>query len=202
MTTIEHPERTLVIERVFDAPRELVYSAWIDGANIDKWWGPSMMTTKTVERNFEVGGAWKYEMFMPVKHGQDRRKPLPRNSRQRKNSLERTARRRRQQPGQHHPAIRRCWRRNQANNADPPRFCRAKRNKRTRWNVDGLQHDSRQLHRIPRRTIQLESTSQLAEHGRKICLRPCLALTANFSQLHDPLSEGSRNKYIATLHQA
>jgi uncharacterized protein YndB with AHSA1/START domain len=65
MTTIEHPERTLVIERVFDAPRELVYSAWIDGANIDKWWGPSMMTTKTVERNFEVGGAWKYEMFMP-----------------------------------------------------------------------------------------------------------------------------------------
>ena len=65
MTVIEHPERTLVIERVFDAPRELVYSAWIDGANIDKWWGPSMMTTKTVERNFEVGGAWKYEMFMP-----------------------------------------------------------------------------------------------------------------------------------------
>ena len=24
-----------------------------------------MMTTKTVERNFSVGGAWKYEMFMP-----------------------------------------------------------------------------------------------------------------------------------------
>jgi uncharacterized protein YndB with AHSA1/START domain len=65
MTNIEHPERTLVIERVFDAPRELVYSAWIDGANIDKWWGPSIMTTKTVERNFQVGGAWKYEMFMP-----------------------------------------------------------------------------------------------------------------------------------------
>jgi len=65
MTTIEHPDRTLVIERVFDAPRELVYSAWTDGENIDSWWGPSMMTTKTVERDFSVGGAWKYEMFMP-----------------------------------------------------------------------------------------------------------------------------------------
>ena len=65
MTAIEHPERTLVIERTFDAPRELVYAAWTDGANIDKWWGLSMMTTKTVDRDFSVGGAWRYEMFMP-----------------------------------------------------------------------------------------------------------------------------------------
>lgn len=65
MTIIEHPDRTLVIERTFDAPRELVYSAWTDGDNIDRWWGPSMMTTKTVERDFSVGGSWKYEMFMP-----------------------------------------------------------------------------------------------------------------------------------------
>jgi uncharacterized protein YndB with AHSA1/START domain len=65
MTTIEHPERTLVIERTFDAPRSLVYEVWTSDEHIDKWWGPSMMTTKTVERNFSVGGAWKYEMFMP-----------------------------------------------------------------------------------------------------------------------------------------
>ena len=65
MTTIEHPERTLVIERTFDAPRSLVYEVWTSDEHIDKWWGPSMMTTKTVERNFSVGGAWKNEMFMP-----------------------------------------------------------------------------------------------------------------------------------------
>ncbi len=65
MTTIEHPERTLVIERTFDAPRSLVYEVWTSDEHIDKWWGPSMMTTKTVERNFSVGGAWKYEMLMP-----------------------------------------------------------------------------------------------------------------------------------------
>ncbi len=65
MTTIEHPDRTLVIERVFDAHRELVYAAWTDGDKIDSWWGPSMMTTKTVARDFSVGGSWQYEMFMP-----------------------------------------------------------------------------------------------------------------------------------------
>lgn len=65
MTTIEHPDRTLIIERVFDAPRDLVYAAWTDGDSIDEWWGPSMMTTKTVERDFSVGGSWQYEMFKP-----------------------------------------------------------------------------------------------------------------------------------------
>lgn len=62
---IEHPERTLVIERTFDAPRKLVYDVWTSDEHIDKWWGPSMMTTHTVERDFSVGGAWKYEMFRP-----------------------------------------------------------------------------------------------------------------------------------------
>ena len=65
MTLINHPERTIVIERTFDAPRSLVYDVWTSDEHIDKWWGPSMMTTKTVEREFVVGGAWKYEMFMP-----------------------------------------------------------------------------------------------------------------------------------------
>ena len=65
MTLINHPERTIVIERTFDAPRSLVYDVWTSDEHIDKWWGPSMMMTKTVERNFAVGRAWKYEMFMP-----------------------------------------------------------------------------------------------------------------------------------------
>jgi uncharacterized protein YndB with AHSA1/START domain len=70
MTTIEHPERTIVIERVFDAPRDLVYSAWTDSAHIDNWWGPSMVTTRTVERDFSVGGYWKYVMEMPGGNGE------------------------------------------------------------------------------------------------------------------------------------
>jgi uncharacterized protein YndB with AHSA1/START domain len=57
MTTIQHPERTTVIERVFDAHRELVYSTWADSEHIDQWWGPTGVTTRTVERNFTVGGS-------------------------------------------------------------------------------------------------------------------------------------------------
>ena len=65
MTTIQHPERTLIIERVFDAPRDLVFDTWTNSDHIDKWWGPSGVTTRTVERNFSVGGVWKYVMEMP-----------------------------------------------------------------------------------------------------------------------------------------
>jgi uncharacterized protein YndB with AHSA1/START domain len=31
----------LVITRVFDAPRNLVWKAWTDPASLAKWWGPA-----------------------------------------------------------------------------------------------------------------------------------------------------------------
>jgi len=70
MRTIQHPERTLVIERVFDAPRELVYSTWTDAEHIDQWWGPTGVTTRTIERNFTVGGSWIYAMSWPGSDGE------------------------------------------------------------------------------------------------------------------------------------
>ncbi len=70
MTNIEHPDRTLVIERIFDAPRSLVYDVWTNGDHIDKWWGPTMVTTRTVERDFSVGGSWKYAMSWPGSDGE------------------------------------------------------------------------------------------------------------------------------------
>lgn len=70
MTIIEHPERTLVIEKVFNAPRDLVFSAWADSEHIAEWWGPSAVTTRTVERDFSVGGFWKYVMEMPGGNGE------------------------------------------------------------------------------------------------------------------------------------
>ena len=69
-TTIQNPERTLVIERVFDAPRDLVDATWTDSEYIDEWWGPSMGITRTTERDFSVGGSWKYVMEMPGGSGE------------------------------------------------------------------------------------------------------------------------------------
>ncbi len=57
--------RTLTIERTFNAPLKLVWEAWSQPENIAQWWGPKGMETKVLEHNFKVGGHWKYVMQMP-----------------------------------------------------------------------------------------------------------------------------------------
>ena len=37
-------DREIVISRVFDAPRELVFKAWTDPKHVAKWWGPKNFT--------------------------------------------------------------------------------------------------------------------------------------------------------------
>ena len=52
-------ERPLVITRVFDAPRNLVFKAWTDPKHLAQWWGPRGYTTPTCEIDVRVGGALK-----------------------------------------------------------------------------------------------------------------------------------------------
>lgn len=54
------------MRRVFDAPRELVFKAWIDPARIAQWWGPDGFTTTTHEMDVRPGGVWRFVM-----HGTD-----------------------------------------------------------------------------------------------------------------------------------
>jgi uncharacterized protein YndB with AHSA1/START domain len=49
-------EGALVIERVFDAPRELVWKAWTEPERMMRWWGPQGFTTPVCEIDFRVGG--------------------------------------------------------------------------------------------------------------------------------------------------
>ena len=55
----ELPE--FVVERVFDAPRDLVWKAWTDPKHLAHWYGPGV---ETVIHGFDlkVGGAWLNEM--------------------------------------------------------------------------------------------------------------------------------------------
>lgn len=53
-TKIEADE--LVIERVFDAPRELVWKAWTEPERAMQWWGPRGYTTPVARMDFRVGG--------------------------------------------------------------------------------------------------------------------------------------------------
>lgn len=57
--------RTLTIEKTFDAPLKLVWKAWTESEQIVKWWAPQGMNMTVVEHNFEVGGKWKFSMPMP-----------------------------------------------------------------------------------------------------------------------------------------
>ncbi len=52
-------ERELVITRVFDAPRELVFQAWTDPRQAVKWWGPRKYPAIHLEMDLRPGGAWR-----------------------------------------------------------------------------------------------------------------------------------------------
>lgn len=55
----------LSIERMFDAPRELVWQAWTDPRHVALWWGPRGMTTRVDALDLRPGGDWRYVMVAP-----------------------------------------------------------------------------------------------------------------------------------------
>jgi uncharacterized protein YndB with AHSA1/START domain len=55
----------LVITRVFDAPRKLVFKAWTDPAHVAQWWGPNGFTNPVCEMDVRVGGAIRIHMRAP-----------------------------------------------------------------------------------------------------------------------------------------
>ena len=52
-------ERVLVITRVFDAPRELIWKLWTDPAHAKHWMGPRGFTAIHFEQDPRPGGAWR-----------------------------------------------------------------------------------------------------------------------------------------------
>ncbi len=55
-----------VIKRVFDAPRERVFRAWIDPDELKRWFGPEGVTTVNAEVDLRVGGEYKTVMQTPA----------------------------------------------------------------------------------------------------------------------------------------
>lgn len=58
-------EREIVISRVFDAPRDLVFEAWTDPKHIAHWWGPRGFRTTTAVMDVRPGGVWRFVMRGP-----------------------------------------------------------------------------------------------------------------------------------------
>jgi uncharacterized protein YndB with AHSA1/START domain len=49
-------DREIVITRVFDVPRERVFEAFTDPAQVGHWWGPTGFTTTIHEMDVRPGG--------------------------------------------------------------------------------------------------------------------------------------------------
>lgn len=58
-------EREIVLTRVLDAPRELVWRAWTDPEHLIHWWGPDGFTNTFHEIDVRPGGVWRFIMHGP-----------------------------------------------------------------------------------------------------------------------------------------
>lgn len=60
LTTTGPIERKLVMTRFFDAPRKLIFKAFIDPNLLPLWWGPKRLTTSIVKMDVRPGGIWRF----------------------------------------------------------------------------------------------------------------------------------------------
>lgn len=63
-TTIQ--EGVIIVERIFDAPCELVWQAWTDPEHFMQWWGPQGFTSPSIEIDLRVGGKYHFCMTSPA----------------------------------------------------------------------------------------------------------------------------------------
>ena len=57
--------REVTLTRVFDAPRVMVWNAWIDPKQMAQWWGPHHFTNPRCELDVRPGGAIRIDMRAP-----------------------------------------------------------------------------------------------------------------------------------------
>ena len=55
-------ERVLVLERIFDAPRDLVFKMFKEAEHLKRWWGPRGWEIPVCTVDFRPGGVWHYCM--------------------------------------------------------------------------------------------------------------------------------------------
>ena len=62
-------DQALILTRLFDAPRKLVWKAWTEPERVMRWWGPEGFTSPVCKIELRVGGVFLACMRSP--EGQD-----------------------------------------------------------------------------------------------------------------------------------
>ena len=55
----------IVVSRIIEGPRRLVFEAFTDARHLGQWWGPNGFTTTTRAFEFRPGGVWDFIMHGP-----------------------------------------------------------------------------------------------------------------------------------------
>ncbi len=59
----------LVVTRILDAPLELVWKAWTEPDQVQRWWGPKYYTSPSCKIDLRVGGKYIFAMQAPADQG-------------------------------------------------------------------------------------------------------------------------------------
>jgi uncharacterized protein YndB with AHSA1/START domain len=58
-------DHEIVVSRIIEGPRRLVFEAFTDARHLGQWWGPNGFTTTTRAFEFRPGGVWDFIMHSP-----------------------------------------------------------------------------------------------------------------------------------------
>ncbi|UII30677.1 SRPBCC domain-containing protein [Fulvivirga ulvae] len=62
---VDKKNNKINVEREFEAPRDMVWSAWTESELLDQWWAPKPWKAETKSMDFKEGGHWLYAMVGP-----------------------------------------------------------------------------------------------------------------------------------------
>ena len=65
IVTTEIKGNDLILSRLFNAPRSLVFKVWTSKEHLEKWWGPHFITKNKIEIDLRIGGKYKFVMCGP-----------------------------------------------------------------------------------------------------------------------------------------
>jgi uncharacterized protein YndB with AHSA1/START domain len=58
-------ERTMVLQRIIQAPRSAVWNVWMNPETLPLWWGPEGFSCRTRKIDLRSGGEWIFDMIAP-----------------------------------------------------------------------------------------------------------------------------------------
>ncbi|HKR85125.1 MAG TPA: SRPBCC domain-containing protein, partial [Terriglobales bacterium] len=65
MTARAADKVSLEVRRVINAPRDRVYAAWTDSAQLRQWFGPEDVQTRDLVADAHVGGKFRWDLTNP-----------------------------------------------------------------------------------------------------------------------------------------